>query len=89
MVEFSNNRTPGPDGLPAEFYKVFFPDLYDILIDVVNEVMATNVKPLSMQCAVTVLLPKGEDPQQPSTDRPITFLNTDLDILVSGSVQGL
>ena len=81
MGEFSNNRTPGPDGLPAEFYKVFFPDLDDILIDVFNEVMATNVKPLSMQCAVTVLLPKGGDPQQPSNYRPITLLNTDYKIL--------
>lgn len=24
MGEFTNNRTPGPDGLPAEFYKVFY-----------------------------------------------------------------
>ena len=46
-----------------------------------NEVMVSNVDPLRTQCAVTVLLPKGEDPQQPSTDRPITFLNTDFDIL--------
>ena len=53
----------------------------DIWIDVFNEVMVSNVDPLSTRCAVTVWLPKGEDPQQPSTDRPITFLNTDIDIL--------
>ena len=25
MGEFNNNRTPEPDGLPVELYKVFFP----------------------------------------------------------------
>lgn len=79
--EFKNNKTPGPDGLPAEFYKTFFPEVYDILIDVFNDILLNNNIPLSMQCAVTVLLPKGGDRKQPSNYRPITLLNTDYKIM--------
>ena len=79
--DFKNNKTPGPDGLPVEFYKVFFPEIYDILLDIFNDVILNNNKPSSMQCAVTVLLPKGGDRRQPSNYRPITLLNTDYKIL--------
>ena len=27
LKDFSNNKTPGTDGLPAEFYRFFWPDM--------------------------------------------------------------
>ena len=32
LKDFSNNKTPGTDGLPAEFYRFFWPDIcFDLL----------------------------------------------------------
>ena len=81
MGEFNNNKTPGLMLYLLNSIRSLPLTIIDIWIDVFNEVMVSNVEPLSTQCAVTVLLPKGGDPQQPSTDRPITFINTDFDII--------
>ena len=27
LSDVENNKTPGPDGIPSEFYKTFFPEL--------------------------------------------------------------
>ncbi|KAF6020698.1 hypothetical protein EB796_020995 [Bugula neritina] len=52
--------TPGPDGLPAEFYRVFFDDLADILLGVYVEIATTGCIPRSMLEAITILIPKQE-----------------------------
>ena len=32
LKDFDNNKTPGTDGLPAEFYRFFWPDIcHDLL----------------------------------------------------------
>ena len=36
MRDMSPNKTPGSDGLPAEFYKVFWNDLADYLLNSLN-----------------------------------------------------
>ncbi|KAF6029435.1 hypothetical protein EB796_012263 [Bugula neritina] len=69
--------TPGPDGLPAEFYRVFFDDLADILLGVYVEIATTGCIHRSMLEAITILIPKAGDPLEPSNYRPISLLNTD------------
>ena len=31
ILELKNNKTPGPDGFLAEFYKIFWNDISDIV----------------------------------------------------------
>ena len=37
VLSMSNNKAPGGDGLSPEFYKCFWPDLKNVLIDSLNE----------------------------------------------------
>ena len=36
IKSMKNNKTPGLDGLPVEFYKIFWNDIHDILLDSYN-----------------------------------------------------
>jgi hypothetical protein len=36
---FINGKSPGTDGLPAEFYKIFWNDVIDLVIDCINILM--------------------------------------------------
>ena len=75
------NRSPGPDGLPAEFYKEFSDVLAPVLRDLYNEISRDGVAPRSMRSGITVLLPKSGDQSNPANKRPITLLNVDYKIL--------
>lgn len=62
LTLMENNKTPGPDGLTVEFYKCFFNDISDIIIDLFIETIQHGVLPPSMSQAVTVLIPKDNNP---------------------------
>ena len=78
---FKNNKTPGPDGLPIEFYRSFREDLVPDLQEVFQAVADDEMKPQTMNEAVTVLLAKSGDLAQSSNWRPISLLNVDYKIL--------
>ena len=80
LGNMANNKTPGPDGLTAEFYKTFFDILSDILLELYEEV-SEGIIPRSMTEAVTVLIPKEGDAHSPSNYRPITLLNVDYKLM--------
>ena len=33
VSDMQNNKSPGPDGIPIEFYKIFWNDIKDVLIE--------------------------------------------------------
>ena len=37
LDSFDNNKTPGNDGIPIEFYKIFWPVISDSFMDCINE----------------------------------------------------
>lgn len=80
-MKVKNSKTPGPDGLPADFYKTFCEDLADDMIELFDEITDSKVLPSSMKEAVTVLLQKDGDPLDPANQRPISLLNSDVKIL--------
>ena len=49
-----NNKTPGPDGLPGEFYKVFWADISNLLLNVLNDGHLSK----SQKQGVLCLIPK-------------------------------
>ena len=38
----NKNKTPGSDGITAEFYQVFWNEICDILVDALNECYANE-----------------------------------------------
>jgi exonuclease III len=75
--KLNNNSSPGPDGLPNEFYKNLSYFIFPILTRLFNYMIKTKTKPDSFREGVTTLLPKKEDPLTPSDYRPITMNNSD------------
>ena len=72
-----SNRAPGPDGLPAEFYKEFWPELGPILLRVANEAFRAGLLPASQRTGYITLIPKKGDLEDLGNWRPITLLNAD------------
>ena len=56
----SHNYSPGLDGLPAEFYIVFFHDIADLLIASLNFAFEQGILSSSERNGVVKLLPKKD-----------------------------
>ena len=78
-----NNKTPGPDGLPTEFYKTFFDLTAPILLEVFDEIVGKQALPQSMLESIVVLINKEGNPLDMSNKRPISLLNTDYKLFAS------
>ena len=76
-----DNKTPGIDGLPANFYKVFAPQLLPIVLDVFNECIVTGILPPSVRKAVIVLLYKKGNASMLGNYRPLSMLTSDYKLL--------
>ena len=77
-----NNKSPGPDGFPAEFYKHFWSILTPLFQRVVTEITKTSRLPNHMNSAIiSLLLKPNKDPTIPSSYRPISLINVDLKLI--------
>ena len=75
-------RTPGPDGIPAEFYQQFWPIIKDVLYDSFAESFVKNTMNHSAMDGVLNLIPKkNRDTRMLKNLRPITLLNVDYKII--------
>ena len=76
--KLKNNKSPGWDGLPAEFYKFFWDDLKPILFHSYLESINNQHLSPSQRKGVITLLPKPKPPPDLvylKNWRPITLLN--------------
>ena len=78
-----SNKSPGEDGLPIEFYKGFWNEIGQFLVDVYNKCFQKGELPLSMRKSVITLIFKKGDRTDISNYRPISLTNTDYRILAS------
>ena len=77
-----NNKAPGPDGFPAEFYKHFWSILAPLYIRTITEIKQNSKFPVHMNTALISLLPKpNKDHTLPSNYRPISLINVDMKII--------
>lgn len=53
-----SNKSPGPDGLPFEFYRTFWEDIKEMILDVFKECMENGEMTDSMKQGLIVLIPK-------------------------------
>ena len=82
IAKMPRNKTPGSDGLPADFYKVFFIKLKFLLCEVFNEAKDCGRLHLSARRGIITLLPKKDwDILLVKNWRPITLLNCDYKII--------
>ena len=81
LKDMSLNKTPGSDGLPVEFYKVFWSDISDHLLNALNYAYHKGQLSVSQKRGVIKLIPKKDtEPYHVKNWRPITLLNCDYKI---------
>ena len=74
----ANNKSPGCDGIPPDFYKVFFPRLKDFLFGLYSEIVLSEELHLSAKRGILSLLEKvNKNPLKLKHWRPLTLLNSD------------
>lgn len=77
---FENNKSPGSDGLTAEFYKTFRSILKADLESLYDEIGHTGLMTESMRKAILATLYKKGDRENIANWRPISLLNYDYKI---------
>lgn len=76
------NKSPGDDGIPIEFYKTFFEEMKTDLLELINEIFfVKKAIPISMQNAIITMIPKKGNLNLLKNWRPISLLNSDYKIL--------
>lgn len=81
ILSLPQGKSPGPDGFPSEYYKLFHQTLSPFLLETFNKAIRTSSFPKEMLGAYVTTIPKqGKDPLLPESYRPISLLNTDLKI---------
>ncbi|KAK3562046.1 hypothetical protein QTP86_025228, partial [Hemibagrus guttatus] len=81
LAESTGGKAPGIDGLPVEFYKFFWKELGEGLLEVLEESCRERCLPLSSQRTVITLLPKKGDLQDIKNWRPVSLLCTDYKVM--------
>ena len=75
------DKTPGSDGLPADFYKVFWNDISDYLVNSINYAFGKGQLSVTQRRGIIKLIPKKDaEPDLIRNWRPITLLNCDYKI---------
>ena len=81
LCTFKSNKSPGNDGLTAEFYKQWWHLFGVTLVNSLNKSYeAGELSNSQKQGVITLILKSGKDKRLVSSYRPITLLNVDMKI---------
>jgi len=82
LFDMETGKSPGLDGLPADFYRAFFSDMGQDLTDILNAVFDNGQLSESQKSGLITLLYKNKGNREELTNwRPISLLNVDYKIL--------
>ena len=81
------NRAPGLDGLSVEFYRTFWNDLKEFMVDTLNYCYEKEEMTNTQKLGVISLIHKKNNPQLLDNYRPITLLNVDTKLLAYSIAQ--
>jgi exonuclease III len=84
-----NGKTPGKDGIPAEFYKLHKDTVAQALCRLFNAILRNNIPTQGFSDGLITLLYKKGDPTLLKNYRPITLLNVDYKLYTSILVNRL
>ena len=86
----SNNKTPGTDGLTAEFYKYFGSDIEDVVVDSFNYGYQTGRFSISQRRGIISHIPKkNKNLEHLKNWRPLSLLNMDYKIATKAPASRL
>ena len=81
LKSMNADKTPGTDGLPAEFYKAFWDDISTHLLSALSFAYESGCLSITQRRGIIKLIPKKSiEPFYIKNWRPITLLNTDYKI---------
>ena len=81
LKHMKNDKTPGQDGLSVEIYKLFWRDLSQPYLNMLEECFEEGLS-AEIKTGILNLIPKGgKDTRKLQNLRPITLLNTDYKLL--------
>ena len=82
LKQLPNNKTPGLDGIPIEFYKFFWRDIKDIILENFKLSFKNEILSISQRQGLINLIPKKDkDLRNLKNWRPISLLNSDYKII--------
>ena len=81
ILNMKKDKSPGEDGITAEFYKTFLDDLTPELSEIFNNLKLSHNTPASWKNAIIKLLFKKNDVRKLENWRPISLTNVDYKIL--------
>ena len=78
LKDMPNKKSPGTDGLTADFYKFFWRDIKDIVFNSLTYAFENNSLSIEQKRGILCIIPKkGKDLRRLKNWRPLTLLNTD------------
>ena len=82
IKDLANNKTPGSDGIPIDWYKVFYTKIRDVLFEAIEESFEKGKLYPSALEGIINLIPKGQkDSRFLKFLRPITLLSADYKVI--------
>lgn len=82
IQKLKGGKTPGPDGLPYEIYRLFGDLLSPYMLKMFTQALNDGCLPQTLNEAIITVLPKkGKDTKEVGGYRPISLLNVDQKVL--------
>ena len=82
LESFQNNKSPGNDGIPIEFYKTCWNLISDSFIECVNESFKFGeISNTQRKAVITLIEKQGKDRTLMENWRPISLINVDAKII--------
>ena len=82
LKDMECNKTPGSDGLPAEFYEVFWSDISNLFLNSINYAYRSGLLSVTKRRGIIKLIPKKDaEPNLIKNWRPISLINCDYKIV--------
>ena len=81
VMDMKHNKSPGLDGLPAEFYQCFWDQLSELYFEMLTEIFRMNEMTLSQRLAILSLIHQKGERFLLKNYRPISLTNTDYKII--------
>ena len=84
LGDMKPDKTPGIDGIPVEFYKVFWKDIGHFLVRSIQSAYRSGELSITQKRGIITCIPKGDKPREFLKNwRPITLLTADYKIITS------